>query len=250
MPGQRAPSFEALIAEIAQRKAEAAHARRSKRPAGAEAPRDVFRGACARIAEAFAPLGYRYLKSRSHMIRKAEDLSFTVSFGTSHHNAAGVHVKLDLCANVRSKRLEAWRASAGSPYPADRSLAGGMFHRIRGERLPIAWDLADPGVRDAAITDVIATIHADVVPWFARFADLSQLVRELVTTDVPAVDLHDAVELALCFGSKALAQQVIDRIVANGHAWNASIPVFVDLPSTISGYAKQVAWLRCAHGLH
>src|SRR5262245_38688957 len=54
--------------------------------APAERPRDIFRAACAEISLSFGSCNYRYLCSKSRIVKRDGDLCFEIVFVTSPRN--------------------------------------------------------------------------------------------------------------------------------------------------------------------
>src|SRR5438034_4241270 len=84
----------AIIRRVLFRSQRAAEMRRSGAPAELPEPSAVFQDACAAIAQALQPDGFRYAKSGPHLTRKAGDFTHRISFQSSAHNVRGEYVAL------------------------------------------------------------------------------------------------------------------------------------------------------------
>jgi hypothetical protein len=244
------------ISDIARRKSDAARARREGRNETAEPSAQVYAESCSRIATAFVNDGFRYAKSGPHMTRRRNGFTEKVSFQTSYHNIPGKHVELSVAATVRSKNLKEWRGSQPASLRKGNWVGGGMIHLLGIESSYLKWELADPEGRDDTVADVIDTIRSLALPYFDVFQDLSTFIRLLIQRDVPAMDIGDAVEFALCFGSRDQAQAILERFVTErpdlaGAIAQAEAKMNRDgLPAhVLNAYADQVAFLRIYHGM-
>lgn len=249
-------SLRGVFSDIAQRKSDAARSRQSGGDSTAEAPGDVYAAACAEIAAAFTGAGYRYSKSGPHLTRKEGDFCFRVSFQSSRHNIPGQHVSLSVAANVRSKKIGEWRQRQPIVRRSDDWVAGGLIHLLGTGLTYVAWDLADAAQRPATIADVVSFIRSVAVPYFARFEDVQKLVTELEAADVPAVDIGDAVEFALCFSGEVSAKKILARFVRERpNLGEAILEAERKIKEEgfkkhyLTAYADQVAFLRSAYRL-
>jgi hypothetical protein len=255
MPRNDFNSPREVFSDIAQRKADAAHARQAGADPAAEPSAQVYAESCARIAAAFAAEGFRYAKSGPHLTRKAGIFSHQISFHSSYHNIPGRHVSLSAAARVRAKKLEEWRKLQPRSWRSDDWLAGGMIHLLGTDRAYITWELADASSRPATTADIVACLGGVVLPYFARFEEPARLIAELERAHVPACQLPDAVELALCFSGPASAKKIIRRFVDSRPDLAESIR---EAETRVAregakrhpaGYAEEVAFLRFTYGL-
>lgn len=207
-------NLDEVFAETARRKAEAAAYRNSGRRAEIEDSRTVYLSACQTVATCFESLGFRYAKSGPHLSRSDGLFAYRVSFQSSHNNISGRHVRLWMHATVRSKCLQTWRETRLPPNLINDFVAGGMVHRLRMTHAMVEWELADATKRPSVISDIVAFIHSDVLPYFARFTDLTALISDLAKRNIHAFDLRPSVEFAICFGDQEAGQRVLDRFVA------------------------------------
>ncbi len=247
---RQAGSFDALVRDVAEAKSAAASARGTAVDHAVPAPKIVFEDACTQLVAATS--GYKYLKSARRLRRKEGDFVCDVAIGTSPHNVRGALVALDLAANVRSRDLEAWRAREGGIRTND-FVAGGMLHLVRGESMPIQWNVADDALRADVIAEVAQVIEVDIEPWFASFADRLALFERLRREDVPALFLADAIELALCYAQRDVARIVLQRFLAARSDLVPEIERAIATeqakPAVGHGYARQIAWLATRHDL-
>jgi hypothetical protein len=219
-----------------------------------EPARVVFQAGCLSIAEALAPLGFKYAKSKQRCSRQAGHFHEEVSFQSSHYNVSGRHVQLWLHATVASPALQAWRQKRLPNELASAHVAGGMVHLLGTQYALVQWELADPRDRRQTIEDALAFIRSEVLPYFARINDTAGLISLLAEQAIPAFDLVPSVEFAYCFGGKDQAQAVLDRFLRDrpdlepGIASEAANPS----PSTLlrpGSYVQQVVYLKHIHGL-
>lgn len=217
-----------------------------------EAPRAVYLASCARIAEALAASGFRYLKSRQECKRRQGEFEHAILFYSTRGNYPGVHVELQMSGHVSSKRLQAWRASMGDE-PAGDHVAGGLAHNLGTTYRMISWELANPAERDATIQDALAFIRSDILPFFALFDEPAALIARLEREEVPGMSPTGQVHFAYCFGGKEQAQRVLDRFLRTRPDIAAAVEraLLADTPDALpGGYAGDVIGMRQQLGLH
>lgn len=256
MPRKDFKLLAGVFSDLAHRKARAAIARKEKVSRDREEPRSIYLSACADIASEFLEDGFRYAKSGPHLTRKGSPFSFKISFGSSHHNVPGEHVALGLAGMVMSAPLKAWRARQPRTYRKDDCVAGGLAHRLGTNLAYIGWDLADPADRPETIADVKRFVREVVLAYFARFSTPGTVIEELMTKDIPAMNLASAIEFALCFGSTADAQSILDRffverpeLLAPAVEAAAKFREQGTPDHFLTGYANEAALMVIVHGL-
>lgn len=254
MPRDSSKELSTVIAEAAQRKAEAARARSDGRVTGVEDSRDVYLAACSSISQVLVAHGFRYAKSGPHASSTRGMFAYKVSFQSSHNNIAGRHVRLWMHATVRSKELKAWRGAQSTSTSASDFVAGGMAHLLKNEHAMVEWELADPTTRATEIADAVAFIQSDVLPYFAQFDTPEHVITTLRQRAIPAFGLQASVEFALCFGEREHASAILDRFVRERSdlAPEISEAEQAGLRNPKSGpgnYAEQVVFLRRTYQL-
>lgn len=190
-------TFEDVVRSVAERKAAAAKARFAGTDPTAEKPRDVCVAACAAIAHALVPEGFRYLKSKQVLDRTVGAFVHHASFQSSRDNVAGQSVVMWMYANVRCKELATWRSRQSSPLRADDWVAGGMVHLLTREHAMIEWQLADPSSRSAAIADAQEFAETVVLGYFKLFEDPKRTMAELLEAPINAFSIGDQIEFGL-----------------------------------------------------
>lgn len=242
-------SIAEFISDVAYRKQRAAQARFAGTPPGREVPREVYLAACASIGTHLADsFGFKYAKSGPHARRRSGEFTFEVSFQSSVHNVAGEHVSLWIHGHVSSAKIKKWRESQPRLSPHDH-VAGGQIGNLQTNHRWLDWDLADAAKRDDVIRDAIQAIEELAFPYFAKFEDLSSLVKLLINHDLPAMTIDRAVEFLMCF-----ADQPTARIAATNffqrrpdliHAYQRDFQRYAEHgldSSHPSGYAKHLAF--------
>ncbi len=249
-------SFEEVLRSVAEHKAAAAKAHLAGADPTAEKPRDVYVGACAAIAQALVPDGFRYLKSKHALDRMVGAFVHRVSFQSSAENIAGQSVVLWMHANVRCKDLAIWRSHQSNPLRTDDWVAGGMVHNLTREHAMIEWQLADPKSRSAVIGDAQEFARTVVLGYFALFEDPQRTVAELLTAQINAFSIGDQIEFVLCFAGPQEANQVLQRFVEHRSDLHSQMRRAIErvdregFPEySPSGYADVVAWVRKAYRL-
>lgn len=256
MPKRILEDLRSVVSDIAQRKRDAAIARNQAAPIGMEAPKDVYLSSCAAIGEALVAEGFKFAKSGPHISKVKTPFRYKVAFQSSHYNIPGRLVSLTMAANVRSTAFKKWRLEQTSPVRSDDWVAGGMVHLLGTDCTFLEWELADPVTRLGTTREAVAFLKTVVLPFFELFSEPDAAIGHLKEGTIPNVDIGDAVEFALCFGSRANAQKILDSFVLSRPSLSDAIASaqrrYEDngLPRHAkNAYAKRVAWLRVAYGL-
>jgi hypothetical protein len=219
-----------------------------------EPSKEVYKGACLRIADALLPLDFKYLRSKQRCVRKAGLFREEIYFQSSHYNTSGRHVQLWMHATVASDTLKEWRTKHLPAEMCSDHVAGGMVHRLGTSFALVQWELADPEDRDKTIADAVQFIREHVLTYFAMFDHPESLVTALAQREIPAFDLIPSVEFAYCFGCKASAQAVLDRFIRDRTDLQSAIDAEQSNPNPATltspgGYVQQVVFLRARYGL-
>ncbi len=223
-------------------------------PLSDEPPRAVYQNACAQIATAIAPLGFKYAKSKQECKRERLGFGNTISFQSSHSNVRGAHVQLWMHATVSSAVLQAWQAERLTVGMVRPVFAGGMVHLLGSRYAMLEWELADPGDRAATIADAVSFIHEEVIPYFALFERPTELIDYLQSKELPGLWLSESVDFAYCFGDKQKAQGVLNRFVRDHPEFDKPAERTEDMPLPgkiyrTGNYSKQIASLRSRYQL-
>lgn len=163
--------------------------------AGAESPRDVFLGACARISAFLHGLGFNFAKSGPHATRQSQGIRYRVDFQSDRYNEADRHVGLTVHAAVESDALARWLPESGWPYDADPFLGGGQLGNLRTPRTWWQWDLVDPRERQDRVEEIISRIRSVLLPFFGRYSDLPSLAHTLAGEEIAGIEDETAVRL-------------------------------------------------------
>lgn len=219
-------------------------------------PAELYKAACRLIAGTFEPLGYQYAASGPHMTRRAGQTTFRVGFQTSFNNTAGVSVELRVSADVYSRAFESWRESVPHPVSTGGWTAGGLIHLLAPGQSWQSWNLVNAGGTRAVIEEIINTIKARVLPYFAIFENPEHVITELRKRDIPAFDPATAVEYALCFGGREAGQAVLSRwlndnprFLAGAREARLSYEKNGYPDYTETAFAPRAGWVALAHGL-
>jgi hypothetical protein len=202
--------FEALLREIAHRKHRAATVRATGVRPGTERSLTVYQEACAAIAASLAPLGFRFAKSGPHATRRAGEFVHRVGFQSSRNNVAGEYVSIAVFANLGCPRWLAWWRRF-EPTATRAYLAGGQIGNLVPNAAWLEWNLADGGTRDAVIAEIISAIQALALPYLERF-ETPAATRAMLWQELPpSLWIHRAIEFALAFDDRPLAQHLLER---------------------------------------
>jgi hypothetical protein len=244
-----------LLTDIAHRKSRAGETRFGRSPGGAGAPRELYLAGCAQVAEAFTDLGFAYFKTGPRFRRKEKDLSYQVSFQSSHNNVAGEYVALWVHATVHSKSLNDWRKA--HPFPGSvvhDYVAGGQIGNLAAKPSWLEWNLATEFSQQVA--SAIATIESLALPYFTAFADTPRFLERATAGEIPGMTVERRVECLLALSGQDSAEQAMRNFFAvrpdllpEYHNWlkrysEEGVPVYSHM-----GYAKDLAKMTVAFQL-
>jgi hypothetical protein len=184
-----ATTTDELIRQIADDKG---ISRFTSRPAGVEAPRDVFMSAVDEVAAHFSEMGWRYARSGPHLSQKSGDLSAKLAFVSNRLNVAGELVGLWVDVRLADHTIAKWRREIGNPLTTGNAVAHRHLGHLLDPPIWLEWDLAPPDVRSAAVRDIIETIEGAALPWIESMnhlldggrPDPASLVRHVTQTSL------------------------------------------------------------------
>jgi hypothetical protein len=254
------PEFGKNIVEVfndtAARKQHAAQVRFSGQAPFSEPPRDVFLAGCQQIAEALAADGFTYARSGPRLTRKTRDFSFQIYFQSSPHNVRGELVVVWIHGNVCSKRLGEWLNTQPHSLRSNDGVAGGQIGNLLPTTSWMEWNLADPALRAATVSDAIATIRRIALPYFAQFDDVPAFCERLINDDIPSMSMPVPLEFLLCFSNRQRAEMCLHRFLC---ARPELLPQYHHELATLrrdglpsaqrTGYAIQLAYATVAYEL-
>ena len=209
-----------------------------------ERPRDVYLAACAEIAQTLVPAGFRYLRSKSRIVRREADLRYEILFSSSSRNyivpleqrdslAEGLlsygdrhqiklttevvqdlvqgSVVLSLRASVHSTELEQWRRSQTAPLRRDDHVVDSEIGLLRSPPSLATFNLAPRTTRQQSIVEAAALAHEVALPFFDLFRRPDELVQRLLNEDLPGFWEAPTFDYVLCFGGRRLGLDLLRR---------------------------------------
>lgn len=174
-----------------------------------EPPRQVHLAAGEHIAEALAPKGFRFAKSRSTLTRRDGPFTYRIHFQADRHNTAGAHVQFWIHGGVENADAERWLAESEWPFPPRAQLGGGQIGNLQLPHAWWSWEIADPATRQSRTDDALSRVETVILPFFARLSDPASLADDLVHSVVAGVEHEDAVRLCYWQLGKSAAEQCI-----------------------------------------
>jgi hypothetical protein len=170
--------------------------------------REVFLGACEKIAGSLQTSGFCYAPSGPHVTRRRGEWIDTIRFQSSHKNSPGTTVKLWIHVRLGNLSYRKWKHDVGSPLGTRDHLAGAQIGNLRRPPTWLDLNLEPESTRSASIGDAVRVVRDVGLPFFGLSDDLDALFEQLSTQDVPGFEPHDAFEFALF----ASGQQTAERI--------------------------------------
>ena len=210
-------------------------------------PREEFLEACQTVVKAFAPEGFRWLRSKCDLVRKDEPFTFRLHFQSSFRNflANATHqgpsrgptdrvassvptlfvplgiqlmeideygsVKLIPHVEVDDTRIAEWRTTMHRPVRSDGSVMGSNLGYLSEQRSWLEINLANPQVRDSRVAALISLIRTKALPFFARFHRDEDVLEKLVETGFEGALDFAEVEHAVFLGGVEAGRKVIER---------------------------------------
>ena len=139
-------------------------------------PREIFVYACQRIAEPFAPLGFKYRKSKNDLCKTEGDFTYTISFQPSikaGSTAFTAHVA------VSSKVLAKWCSEHYQKKDDGLIFMESLARLTKRDNEWPRYAIATHTERERVIAELTAVIQDFALPFFSRFANPEELAREV-----------------------------------------------------------------------
>ena len=210
--------------------------------------------ACAEVARAFEPDGFKFAKSGPHTSRKVGDWRQEISFFSSYANISGATSWLEVYVSVFNRKLGGWAEKHGTPRPATRE---NSYAHVRLGRWNVAR--ADPEMREElasltrdahqsvesvlgtmvaredmnavgseavhrvsmgrrpAIAEVVETIQREGFPLFEHFSTNETLKKAIVGGGIPSLRPLCALEILGYYFDDEVASEYAD-------SWSAANP--------------------------
>lgn len=165
-----------------------------RRTEGVAATRDIYRAACAAIADA---VGYRYLKSKTTAVKQVGQHRFSLSFQSGRYNWAGQRVTLYVHARVENEDFKHWQETSNWPLKADGLI---LIGQIGNFKMPYEWlsfEVYDPSTDGARVDDVVNDVRRLALSLFDQCLDLDTFAREAAKRVIPGV--VETAAVGLCY---------------------------------------------------
>jgi len=173
-----------------------------------EKPRDVFNQACAFIADHFSSDGFTFSKSGPHMNKKYGDLTFQVSFSSSHYNIAGKYISLKVGLGIYSAKFKKWHKQNGLRNPSN-FVTGSTL-----EKHNLEWDLANPEERNEVIEGCIRAIKDFSPVYFERYTDIEKVVEDVANGALEiCAGIASRMQFLIFFGDINIARSYAVRVM-------------------------------------
>ncbi len=173
----------------------------SKPKARRTPPRKIFTRACERIARYFAG-SLKYSKSKSRLTADFGDLTAHIYLRPGKQDVPGQYVHLHVFLAVHSRKLKRARADYMSTAKDAREgrFVGVQLGHLLPERTWREWNLLPNA--NAAADDVCESIDLIAIPFLTLFEDEQGFKEAVLKSDVPHLEISNAVEYLLAQGDR------------------------------------------------
>lgn len=140
-------------------------------------PREIFVYTCERIAEPLIPLGYKYRKSKNDIYKKDGIFVYSIWFQPSiSFSSTTFWAHFDVSSPIFAQ----WCNEKEGSNDSLGGIVGTTIARLtrRNNDFP-AYNIAAMIERERCIQEISEQIQDYVLPFFARFADLETLLKDI-----------------------------------------------------------------------
>lgn len=214
---------------------------------------DVVGSSCASVAEAFAPEGFRWSKSRLRFSRKVGAFTHIVSFQTDGANSSGSHVGVSIHAQAKSTELAKWRETDGVTTGDNIWITQIGYLSPAHEYLK--WQLVDPVTRQVEVASMVKTVHELAMPALAACSSKETLSAQLLERREITWIPDWAVDVALWVGNKVAAEALINSHLASRSDLTPKFIEYSQVEATSPSASRpadrlhSLAWVARKHGL-
>jgi hypothetical protein len=124
------------------------------------------------VANHFTASGWRYARSGPHLSQREGDVSAKMAFVSNRLNVGGELVGLWVDIHLGDRTIGSWRKEIGNPLATGDDVARRHLGHLLDPPLWLEWNLAEPGIRPAAIADIVETIEGAALPWIESIRNL------------------------------------------------------------------------------
>lgn len=130
-------------------------------------PKEIINAALLEVFNVLEHEGFKFLKSKSEIVKKTEDFIFKLNWYGTKYNAKGVNCQVEIICSVSDRENNSYWGSwlATSNAKQDKVLY---------------WQLYGEDNYNESLTDIISIVSSRVLPFFQRFeTDLQGLVKDV-----------------------------------------------------------------------
>lgn len=199
------------------------------RPAGAEAPRDVFLAVADELSEPLAAAGWTYARSGPHLTKQAGTTTVKLRFLSGNLNVAGEIVLLWVTAIATDRAHRVWRRTIGLPDDGPQVVDLNLGTMLTPPGW-LEWNLAQPATRPATVRDIASTIESFGLPLADILLDVLPHPQPDPDALAPYVTLGTRLELLVRAGRRDEAAVLIEeRIIADEQYAKTYVPTLAAL---------------------
>ena len=132
-------------------------------------PKEIVAYAMLEISEAMQTEGFKFLKSKSEIVKRSENFTFRISSQSRKWNEKGVSTEIWLHCSVSDNEEKLWFWGSTLAFSNGKQ---GLFH---------SWQLYGKDNYEKSLQEIKTIIFSRLLPFFRRFEqDLQNLIDEVV----------------------------------------------------------------------
>jgi len=213
-----------------------------------DTPGKITKHSCELLAHLLEAHGFdKYRKADRVCIKKCNEFTFEVSFGTNYkNNERGKFVELNVYALVRSKII-ADHCKGLNWYWANEGLGGGQLGNLVKPHSWLTWDLPKPERRPKDIGSAYNRIQKIAFPYFENFENAKQLTERFDLEYVIDVDPNTQLQMIMYYFGVERAKEVAEKFLSRHpeihDEYLEKLNYFADPSAVPSGFRTQAHML-------
>ena len=177
--------------------------------------KEIYQNICYKIFKELEKDGFKYLKSGPTMKKISDDLTFQITFSSSHANIKGHYVALWAFGQVISKKYKDWARSR--KYSSSNSKGIIITANLGNLTYPtdwLEWNLADKNDNKLAY-EIATVIKKSAYPIFKIFENKQSIINALTNQSFPILSPEKMIEYVYYLEGKETAKNLFDKYLVD-----------------------------------